>query len=210
MTTEPGRTAARWSILCPEPWWEIPLGDAAHTRAAIKRIVHEQFGYADSDPRAKRRVQADLLSVASSASDAGGRVLVLGRIPVAGIVVTTNLVVYEPDLTFEGRDEVDEFFGEMTSAVSEESAAELSDFDLGPVLRISTVQRDAIMAPEGPGYDPEHATLDNLKVEYWVWCEDENLMLYFVFASPWMPMAESLLILFDVLVSSLVVEAGEP
>lgn len=207
MTTEVGPSAARWSILCPDLWWEIPLGDAARTSAAIKRVVHEQFGYADADASAKRRVRADLMSVASSASDAGGRLLVLGRIPVAGEIVTINLVVYEPDLTFEGRDQVEEFFGEMTGALSSHASAEPSDFDLGPVLRISTVQRDAIVAPEGPGYDPEHATLDNLKVEYWVWCEDERLMLYFVFASPWVPVAEGLHLLFDILVSSLVVEA---
>lgn len=66
--------------------------------------------------------------------------------------------------------------------------------------------RDAIVAPEGQGFEEGHSSLDNLKVEYWIWCEDEKLLLYVVCASPWIPVAESILMLFDALVNTLVVD----
>ena len=63
----------RWSFVVPKDWWEVPLGNPGQTNAAIKRLVQAQFGYADADGGAKRRVRADLTALAGEAAAAGAR-----------------------------------------------------------------------------------------------------------------------------------------
>ena len=196
----------RWSFVVPKDWWEVPLGNPGQTNAAIKRLVQAQFGYADADGGAKRRVRADLTALAGEAAAAGGRLLVIGHIPVEGAIVSTNTVVYEPQPQPQSSREVEELYLDLAENAPEGAFAERAEFDLGTVARIVTIQRDAIVAPEGPGFEEGHSSLDNLKVEYWVWCEDEKLLLYVVCASPWIPVAESLLVLYDALVNTLVVD----
>lgn len=203
------RSGVRWSFVVPKDWWEIPLGNPGRTNAAIKRLLHAQFGHADADAGAKRRVRADLLAAASEAASAGGRLLLISHIPAGDAIVTTNTVVYEPQPQPSSSREVEDLFLDLAQNAPEGALAERTVFDLGALARIVTIQRDAIVAPEGPGFEEGHSSLDNLKVEYWIWCEDEKLLLYVVCASPWIPVADSLLILFDALVNTLVVETED-
>lgn len=188
-----------WTTILPDDWWRIPLADPAARTRAIKRIVQEQFGYADADASVKRRTQADLLSSASNAHAAGGRQMALAHMDLAGVMVTATMVVYEVPLIPVGEDPVTHFFADVAAGLPESAEVLQSEISAGRVLR--TVRATDVVRPDP--VSTEMPEVPELRADYWVALSDVDTVLYFVFTSPFVPLRSGLVELFDTIVESL-------
>lgn len=198
MTTE-AQPSSRWATILPDDWWRIPLADPVARNRQIKRIVQEQFGYADADASVKRRTQADLQAAASDAHAAGGRQMALAHMDLAGVVVTATMVVYEVPLVPVGQDPVAQFFAAVAAAQPSSAEVLEAEVSAGRVLR--TVRATEVVRPDPAS--AEMPDLPELRADYWVALSGVDTILYFVFSSPFVPLRSGLVELFDTVVESL-------
>lgn len=203
-------TDTRWSIVLPTAWWRVPLTSAPARQSAVKALVQHQFGFSDADPRLKRRVQADLLRSAERAASAGGQLMALMALDVAGGAIDAALTLY---LTVspppEAQDAEEPSRLDVASAglrPTAEAAWAIAD-DGSEMLRAVEVLEHELEATTGPDGAAGPTSRSELRVDYWVAPVDAEPVFWFVFTTASVGLREPMIEVFDAIVQSL--DVGE-
>ncbi|PJI94967.1 hypothetical protein [Luteimicrobium subarcticum] len=189
----------RLGIVVPFEWWRVPLDDDASRTAAVAALVKRRLGRDDRAARMRRDVRDDLLRASEQAAAAGGRTMALIDMPVGDVQVTGTMVVYElPGVTADRA---------VEDAVhrAEGVRAEVLRADLVGGSAVRVVTATEIERTDAAG-DP---LLPELRADYWVRLDGYSELVYMVFTSPFVPLRDGLLELFDAVVGSLHVVTGE-
>lgn len=190
--------ARTWALMLPSDWWRIPLTDPQTQKQSVKALVQRQFAHDDTNPAIRRRAQADLLGAAAKAAQAGGLMMAVAIMDIAGIPVTATMIVSELPPVFEQIEGIAGLEHRLRNDLMHREGVEEAQIDVGPVLREVTVT-DVVR----PTSDTEMPQVPELRATYWVFLRDLEQVLHLTFSSPFVPLREGLLPLFDAVVSTL-------
>lgn len=189
-----------WGILLPTDWWRIPLADQVERTRSVKSLINDRFRNTDAPPALKRRAQADLLNVTAQAAQGGGQLMALAMINLNGVVVTVTLLITQLFTVGVAGEGLTAFQEQLATRLPPGVTALTTEIDAGHVVRIIS-SREAITSPEEV---PGMTSLPELKATYWVTLNlAAPVILNFVFTSPFTPLRDGLLELFDSIVGSL-------
>jgi len=194
----PVRATHELGLLLPADWWVVPLTDRKATHRSLVALADRQFGRSDSPPPLKYQSRLAFEEAAATAAAAGGRILAISLMTVAGAPLTITLITYrhDPPSRFRGHEKLDRVADRLRGE-SDDVEVLLGEAPSGPVLRTVATER----GPDSLGAQD----IDQLVVRYLVDCPVEGggpVRFEAVFTSPHVALRDGLLDLFDTLVAS--------
>ncbi|MEU4361377.1 hypothetical protein [Promicromonospora sp. NPDC023987] len=185
--------ATSWAFVYPHGWWTVPLADPAQIDGAVRKIVVGRLGRRDDRARARREAREYLAQAAHGAAEEGGLSLAVFSMDVGDVAITGTMGVFPYQVTEGGRDEL------IASITGSTSGADVDKqkLDDGWVLR-------AVRQSEIERTDPEgNPMLPELRADYWTERRGLDKILQVSFTTPFVPLREAMLELFDAIVLSL-------
>ncbi|MFD2797419.1 hypothetical protein ACFS27_27950 [Promicromonospora vindobonensis] len=185
--------ATSWTFVYPRGWWTVPLADPERIDEAVRKIVVDRLGRRDDRARARREAREHLAQAAHGAADDGGLSLAVFSMDVGDVAITGTMAVFPYAVTEGDRDEL------MASITGSLSGADVDrqTLDDGWVLR--AVRQTEITRTDAEG-NPE---LPELRADYWTERRGLDKILQVSFTTPFVPLREAMLELFDSIVLSL-------
>ncbi|GAA4720558.1 hypothetical protein APR04_001663 [Promicromonospora umidemergens] len=185
--------ATSWAFVYPRGWWTVPLTDTAQIDGAVRKIVVGRLGRRDDRARARREAREYLSQAAHGAAEEGGLSLAVFSMDVGDVAITGTMAVFTYQVTEGGRDEL------IASITGSTSGADVDKqkLDDGWVLR--AVRQSEIERTDAEG----NPMLPELRADYWTERRGLDKILQVSFTTPFVPLREAMLELFDAIVLSL-------
>lgn len=185
--------ATGWTFVYPRGWWTVPLTDPAQIDDAVRKIVVGRLGRRDDRARARREARGYLAQAAHGAADDGGLSLAVFSIEVGDVAITGTMAVFPYEVTEASKDEL---VARLTGSTSG-ADVEQQKLDDGWVLR--AVRQSEIERTDAEG----NPMLPELRADYWTERRGLDKILQVSFTTPFVPLREAMLELFDAIVLSL-------
>ena len=185
--------ATGWTFVYPRGWWTVPLTDPARIDDAVRKIVVGRLGRRDDRARARREAREYLAQAAHGAADDGGLSLAVFSIEVGDVAITGTMAVFPYEVTEASKDEL---VARLTGSTSG-ADVEQQKLDDGWVLR--AVRQSEVERTDAEG----NPMLPELRADYWTERRGLDKILQVSFTTPFVPLREAMLELFDAIVLSL-------
>ena len=187
-------TITGYRIVLPDGWHRLPAGPIA-LRPIARELLLRLWADQPRDQTAQRRrdLEQELVRLGDTASDQGGRELLLSLQAVGGVPLAASAVVSMVPTLLDG----EAGFVELAQ-VSAEGAISSGVFDLGRNRGVVVVRDQAVEARDRPAFLGEAgaAITRTRQVDIHLPVPDEPAMLLLSFSTPLMSLAESLTELF--------------
>jgi hypothetical protein len=185
--------ATHWAFVYPNGWWPVPLDDPAAIDARVRDVVVQRLGRRDDRARARREARDNLAAAARGAAEAGAAAITVFAMDVGDVALTGTMAVFPVDAVAGGTDElVARLAGSLVGA--DVDRQELED---GWVLR--AVRQTEVERTDADG----NPALPELRADYWTARRGLEPVLNVSFTTPFVPLREAMLGLFDAVVLSL-------
>ncbi|MFD2026623.1 hypothetical protein [Promicromonospora aerolata] len=185
--------ATSWAFVYPRGWWTVPLTDPAQIDGAVRKIVVGRLGRRDDRARARREAREHLAQAAHGAAEEGGLSLAVFSMDVGDVAITGTMGVFPYQVTDSSKDEL---IASITGSLSG-ADVEQQKLDDGWVLR--AVRQSEIERTDAEG----NPMLPELRADYWTERRGLDKILQVSFTTPFVPLREAMLELFDSIVLSL-------
>ena len=185
--------ATSWTFVYPRGWWTLPLADPERIDETVRKIVVGRLGRRDDRARARREAREHLAQAAHGAADDGGLSLTVFSMDIGDVAITGTMAVFPYTVTEGDRDEL------VASITGSLSGADVDrqTLDDGWVLR--AVRQSEITRTDAEG----NPVLPELRADYWTERRGLDKILQVSFTTPFVPLREAMLELFDAIVLSL-------
>ncbi len=200
MSSEPRLLVADVRVTLPADWWATPLADEATWRRAVEALLDRQFDGWQDNPLLRSELRRTISAQAEAAAAAGAQLLALSLQQVHGVPVPASLVLSRIDVAVDAGEDV---LGDLQESLRPNPDAplpagtslDLARLPVGRTLRRVQTQATAIE----PGQEP----LPTLTADYWLEHPAGDAVLHLAFSTPLVALRDSLLELFDAVVSAL-------
>ncbi len=182
-----------WAFVLPAGWWTIPLADPKKIEPAVRALVVERLGRRDDMAQPRKDARENLLKAAKAAAAEGGAQLTTFGMDIAGIMVTGTMAVYAIERNEAGEKKLEK----MVADAAGRALTHRQETPEGTVVR--AVEASAIHRKD----ENDEPILPELRVDYWVDREDLSEVMYLVFTTPFVPLQEAMVELFDAVTASL-------
>lgn len=190
------------TLFLPQGWWWIPLESDNARNRAIDQLVDRQFNGVDDQPILKREARRKLLAQALQAHEAGGRVMAISLMTIAGLPISASMTIYmvrvPHSIAGKPAEPLEVVVTQLPDvSVSADESAETRDIaevDAGPVLR--RVYEYAAVPTE----IAENS--ESVIADYWIPVPGGGAVGKITFATPMTTLREPLLGVFDAVVST--------
>lgn len=185
--------ATSWSFVYPHGWWTVPLTDPERIDDAVRTIVVGRLGRRDDRARARREARENLVQAAHGAADEGGLSLTVFSMDIGGVALTGTMAVFPYEVVGADRDEL------VASIAGSLSGADVDRQTLADGWVLRAVRQSEIERTDDEG-DP---VLPELRADYWMERRGLDKILQVSFTTPFVPLREAMVELFDAVVLSL-------
>lgn len=189
-------------VLLPQDWWRIPLQPPQARERSVDRLVQRQFAGIDNQPQLRAETRRELLRQAEAVADVDGRLLALSLQQVQGVPVPASLTLHwitmptDPATMPADGELLRDLQLELQPAAGAEPGPGFS-LDIARVPAGTVLRRVYTGTMDREGIEPA----PSLVADYWVERPDGTGLAYLTFASPLLALRDTLLELFDSIVS---------
>ena len=176
------------AVIMPPNWWAIKLGDTGAVKARIRDIAVRRLGREEKYAQARAEIRRDLEQGCAAATDLGFTQVVVFAMDIADISVTGSMM------------------NRVNSAVEADSADQLSEAIQRSMPQASVsnesfaggwLVRSVTETPLRRIDSAGKPMLPELRVHYWVYKHDLGCVVEYVFMTPFIPLKDALLEMFD-------------
>ncbi len=189
-----GAAATHWAFVYPNGWWSVPLEDAERIEDRVRDVVVRRLGRRDDRARARREAREHLSRAAHGAADEGALGITVFSMDVAGIAITGTMAVFPYEVG--AGSEPDELVARIARSVA---GADVDRRTLPDGWVLRAVRQSEIERTDADG-NPE---LPELRADYWTERVGLDRILQVSFTTPFVPLRDGMLELFDAIVVSL-------
>lgn len=201
----PEGAATNWAFVYPAGWWTVPLHDREAIDQRVRQVVVDRLGRRDDRASARREAREHLAAAAHGAAERDGQSLAVFSMQIAGVAITGTMAVFRV-----GRpgDENGALLPRLAggTAGAEVTRQALEDGWVIRAVRQSEVPRSSpggVAEPGGNAGTGEEPRLPELRADYWTERRGLEHSLQISFTTPFVPLRDALLELFDTIVLSL-------
>lgn len=176
------------AVILPPNWWPITLGNPQTVKQRIRDITIQRIGKEDKYAKIRAEIRQNLEQGCTTATDSGYSQVAVFAMDMADMSITGSMVTrMNPSLIGSTVDDVRD-----TIAKGEPLASVTADtFEDGWIVR--SITQTAIDRKDARG----NPLLPDLRVEYRVFKDNLPAVAEFVFSTPFIPLREALVELFD-------------
>lgn len=186
--------ATHWAFVYPSGWSIVQLEDAAQIDSRVRAIVVEKIGRRDDRATARREAREHLSQAAHGAAENGGLSLGVFSMEVADIALTGTMAVFPYATVTDGDQEE-----LMAGLVGSTNGADVDRQKLEDGWVLRAVRQSEIERTDEEG----NPVLPELRADYWTERKGLGKVLQISFTTPFVPLREAMVELFDAVVLSL-------
>lgn len=186
--------ATHWAFVYPNGWWSVALEDAGRIDERVRDVVVRRLGRRDDRARARREAREQLARAAHGAAEQGALSIAIFSMDVAGIAITGTMAVFPYDVG--PGSEPDELVARIAASAS---GADVDRRTLADGWILRAVRQTVLERTDDEG-NPE---LPELRADYWTERTGLGRILQVSFTTPFVPLRDGMVELFDAVVLSL-------